>query len=123
MRATDRLPLPAQVAINQIRPIAHRAPQPWPQLLQKGELPLPAQVEERAPRQLEDSAELWDRIRAVRAAVRLLRWRRRRLERTLARHQLATASSEENNDACEHRSAFASARRSSPVAGIRKLTI
>jgi len=80
-------PLTREVAIHQIRAVAHHTPEPRREFLEERQFTLCAEMEERAPGELERVEELRDGVRAVAAAVRLLRWRRRRLERTLAAHR------------------------------------
>lgn len=86
-------PLPRQIAIDQIGAIAQYAPDTRFQLFKERELPGAPKPIEGTPGDLGRLAELRDGVRAVSAAVRLLRWRRRRLERTLAAHDARSIDS------------------------------
>lgn len=93
---TDALPVARQIAIHQIRPVAHRAPEARPQLLEERQPTAPLHREERTAGDLEEGGDLKARIAAgardVQIAVRLLRLRRRRLERVLAGHDWIDSS-------------------------------
>jgi hypothetical protein len=80
------LPLPSEVAIDQIRSIADRPTETRMKFFQERQLPRIAQMEERATWQNEQYEKIRDGVAAVSAAIRLLRWRRRRLERLLTAH-------------------------------------
>lgn len=90
MRTKEARPLPlaSQPSIHQISAVADHAAGARLNLREERQLSLAPQPEERRAGHVEEirSEELRDCVDAVRAAVRLLRWRRRRLERTLRSH-------------------------------------
>lgn len=80
------IPLPGQISIDQIGAVANHTTGPGLHFHEVGQLA--AQPEKGAARHVEEfrAEELRHCVDAVAAAVRLLRWRRRRLERALAAH-------------------------------------
>lgn len=98
------IPLAGQIPVDEVRAVTHDATEARAQFLEERQLAPLSKVEERAPGEFQQDAELRDGIRAVRAAIRLLRWRRRRLERTLAAHAV-TARSNTNEPGFKPRAA------------------
>ncbi len=85
------IPLSREVAIHEIRPVPRHAPDARTEFFEERKLPLGPQTEERPFVELQRSADLRDGICAVSAALRLLRWRRHRLERLIAAHADTTS--------------------------------
>lgn len=90
-RNNQRLPLSREIAIHEIRAVTHTPSDRGFQLLKERQPAAALHLEERRAGDLEEADDLRRRIaaamREVAVATRLLRWRRRRLERVLATHR------------------------------------